>query len=82
MGFKALWEPLEASLLEALVSELVPHGAAPLVSQKASQIWSTGVISLVLNWSARAGLFRPLAVRSSGDAYCSWPVWSETGSYC
>ena len=30
MGFKALWEPLEASLLEALVSELVPHGAAPL----------------------------------------------------
>ena len=47
-----------------------PH----LVSQKASQIWSTGVISLSLNWSARAGLFRPLAVRSSGEAYCSWPM--------
>ncbi len=51
----------------------LPH----LVSQKASVICSTGVISRSLYWSARALLFRPLASRSSGDAYCSWPAHPE-----
>ena len=34
----------------------------------------TGMISLPLYWSRRAALSRPLAERSSGEAYSSWPA--------
>ena len=34
----------------------------------------TGIISRPLYWSRRAALSRPLAERSSGEAYSSWPA--------